>query len=151
MTGYCVFFGNSLISWKTEKQSTVSRSTAESEYRSMGQATCELQWIHYILQDLNVTVPLPIPLYYDNQAAVVIAKNLVFHERTKHIEIDCHLVKKTKLAYGFLLPISVSSGNQLADLFTKPLFAAHMAPASDKMNFLPLLHNSQKAHCEGGR
>lgn len=74
LTGYCVFFGNSLVSWETKKQSTVSRSTTESKYESMGQAIYELHWIHYILQDLHVTVPLLIPLHCDNQAAIAIAK-----------------------------------------------------------------------------
>ncbi|KAL0374404.1 UNVERIFIED_CONTAM: Retrovirus-related Pol polyprotein from transposon RE1 [Sesamum radiatum] len=120
LTGYCIFLGNALISWKTKKQSTVARSTAEAEYHSLGMTVCELQWVSYLLQDLHVALPTPIPLYCDNQAAIQIVANPVFHERTKHIEIDCHLVRD-KFKAGFVLPSHVPSKLQIADVFTKSL------------------------------
>ncbi|KAL0342724.1 UNVERIFIED_CONTAM: Retrovirus-related Pol polyprotein from transposon RE1 [Sesamum calycinum] len=90
--GFCIFLGDAPISWKTKKQSTVSRSTAEAEYRSMA-----------------ATV-----------SALHIMANPVFHERTKHIEIDCHVVRN---AYknGFVLPSHIKGSDQLADTFTKSL------------------------------
>ncbi|XP_057986074.1 uncharacterized mitochondrial protein AtMg00810-like [Hevea brasiliensis] len=90
LTGYCVFFWGAFIYWKTKKQATVSKSSAEAEYRAMAATVCELLWITYVLRDLQVSVMLPIPLYCDNKAALHIASNPVFHERTKHLEIDCH-------------------------------------------------------------
>ncbi|KAL0399092.1 UNVERIFIED_CONTAM: hypothetical protein Sradi_2252500 [Sesamum radiatum] len=81
---------------------------------------CELQWVSYLLQDLHVALPTPIPLYCDNQAAIQIVANPIFHERTKHIEIDCHLVRD-KFKAGFVLPSHVPSKLQLADVFTKSL------------------------------
>ncbi|KAK4387418.1 Retrovirus-related Pol polyprotein from transposon RE2 [Sesamum angolense] len=91
--GSAFFLGSSLISWKTKKQATVSRSSAEAEYRSMGSTVCELLWISYILRELQVDLQLPIPLWCDNKAALHITANPVFHERTKHLDIDCHLVR----------------------------------------------------------
>ncbi|XP_031265487.1 uncharacterized protein LOC116123885 [Pistacia vera] len=93
LIGFCVKLGGSLISWKTKKQSTIPLSLAKEEYRAMPKTTCEVTWILGLLKDLNLQVETPIKLYCDNKTAKDIAINLVFHERTKHIEIDCHFVR----------------------------------------------------------
>ncbi|CAJ2636545.1 unnamed protein product [Trifolium pratense] len=120
ISGHCFFLGQSLISWRTKKQITVARSSSEAEYRALASATCELQWLVYLLQDLHVTCSkLPV-LYCDNQSALHIAANPVFHERTKHLDIDCHVVRE-KLQAGLMKLLPVSSKDQIADFFTKTL------------------------------
>lgn len=85
-------------------------------YRALGAATCELQWILYLLKDLHVSLIKPPVRYCDNQSAIHIAANPVFHERTKHLEIDCHLVRE-KMQAGIMKLLPVSSKDQLADFF----------------------------------
>ncbi|KAK9741581.1 hypothetical protein RND81_03G115000 [Saponaria officinalis] len=120
LTGQCVFLGSSLISWKTKKQKTVSKSSAESEYRAMSYTAGEVVWLVGLLTDFRVHVPLPVTLHCDNRAAQHIAANPVFHERTKHLNVDCHYVRE-KIQEGLLSTAHVSSSQQLADILTKPL------------------------------
>ena len=92
VSGFVIFLGNTLISWKSKKQTTVSLSSAEAEYRSLRRLIAELSWLSRLLHELTITSITPIPVKCDNLAAIYIARNPVFHERTKHIEIDCHFV-----------------------------------------------------------
>ena len=94
IASYCILLGQAPISWKTKKQTKVSCYSADAEYYSMTTTCCEITWLKNILKDLKVNHPQPVTLFCDNQAAMYIALNPVFHERTKHIEIDCHLVRE---------------------------------------------------------
>jgi hypothetical protein len=69
LIGYCIFMGHSLVSWKTKKQPTVSRSSIEAEYRSMAATTCELLWLSYLLKELKIDVQNPVTLFCDNKSA----------------------------------------------------------------------------------
>ncbi|WVZ17541.1 hypothetical protein V8G54_010523 [Vigna mungo] len=120
ITGYSIYFGNSIISSKSKKQQTVSRSSSEAEYRALANVTCEIQWLTYILQDLRISIVQPAIVYCDNRLAIQIATNQVFHERTKNIEIDCHIVRE-KINNGLLKLLPISTNEQAVDLFTKPL------------------------------
>ncbi|KAL0358383.1 UNVERIFIED_CONTAM: Retrovirus-related Pol polyprotein from transposon RE1 [Sesamum angustifolium] len=118
ITGFCIFLGSSIISWKTKKQAIVSRSSAEAEYRSMASTVSELLWISYLLRDFQLSIQQPIPFWCDNKAALHITANPVFHEGTKHLDIDCHLVRDQFKA-GFISPTHIAGPHQPADLFTK--------------------------------
>ncbi|KAK4399244.1 Retrovirus-related Pol polyprotein from transposon RE2 [Sesamum angolense] len=115
ITGFAFFLDPPLGS---KKQATVSRSSAEAEYRSMASTVSELLWISYLLRDFQLSIQQPIPFWCDNKAALHITANPVFHERTKHLDIDCHLVRDQFKA-GFISPTHIAGPHQPADLFTK--------------------------------
>ncbi|RVW98062.1 Retrovirus-related Pol polyprotein from transposon RE1 [Vitis vinifera] len=118
--GIVFFIGCNLISWKSKKQDVVARSSVEAEYRAMALATCEFIWLRQLLQKLRFGKDEQIKLVCDNQAALHIASNPVFHEMTKHIEVDYHFIRE-KIASGCVATSFVNSNDQLADIFTKSL------------------------------
>lgn len=117
---YVVLLGGFPISWKIKKQNIVSHFSAEAEYRAMAGATREIKWIIQLMSDLGIPVTKPVPFYCDRQAAIHIAANPVFHERTKHIERDCHNVRDA-VREGIISMIHVRTKDQIADLLTKAL------------------------------
>jgi len=108
LTSYFVTLGSSPISWKIKKQATASISSAKAEYWAMVVATSELVWVFTFLASLSIFHTQPTKLFYDSQAGLHIAKNSIFHERTKHIEIDCHFVRE-KLALGLITFTHINS------------------------------------------
>lgn len=131
-TGYVIFLGNSPTSWSAKKQNTVSRSSTEAEYQSLAQTAAELYWIRQLLCDLNIFLLNPPVLWCDNASALALAKNPMFHARSKHIEIDYHFVRE-KVIRGDLQVQYISSSSQHADLFTKSLSTAVFLQFSSKL------------------
>lgn len=100
-----------MISWKTKMQTTISRSSAKVECRAIATLISKFQWLTYLLSDLGIippSLPIALDLYCDNQVAIPIAENLVFHKRIKQIELDCHFVR-----------------NQIQSKLISPIISAH--------------------------
>ena len=87
-----MFLGESLISWKSKKQDRVSKSSTKAEYRAMSTACSEIVWLCGLLAEIGFPQPNSTPLHADNTSVIQIATNSVYHERTKHIEVDCHYI-----------------------------------------------------------
>ncbi|GKB38299.1 hypothetical protein Tco_0883241 [Tanacetum coccineum] len=107
-TGYYVFVEGNLVSWKSKKQNVVSRSSSEAEYRAMEKMTCELVWLRNLL---------------------------VFHERTKHIEVDCHFTPE-KLEDGTITTPHVRTEDQLADVLTKAFPGTRINSICNKLGMI---------------
>nr|GEW10036.1 ribonuclease H-like domain-containing protein [Tanacetum cinerariifolium] len=95
ISGYCVFVGDSLITWISKKWSTLSRSSAEAEYRSMASATCEVIWLSILLGDIGVKNLLPVVMYCDNSFALQIAQ--IADVLTNGLDIEQHKILCGKL------------------------------------------------------
>ena len=120
MSGYFIMLGGNPISRKSKKQPIMALSSAEAKYQSMRVVTTELSWLTRLFSEMQVSFILLIPVKSDSLAAIYIAKNSVFHERTKHIVLDRHFVRE-KLHKGLISLSYIKTFNQLADIFTKPL------------------------------
>ena len=118
--GYAMFYELNLISWSSRKQPTVSRSSTEAEYKAIANGTAEVTWLQSVLRELGVFQSKAPVLWYDNLGATFLTANLIFHARTKHIEIDFHFVRE-KVLVGALKVQFISTQYQLADIFTKAL------------------------------
>ena len=119
-SGYTFSLGNAAIAWSSKKQSTIALSSTEAEYRGAVVATCEAIWLRRLLKDLQDEVLDLTTIYCDNLSNIQLAKNPVFHARTKHIEVHYHFVHECVLSSEVELTY-VSTDRHNADIFTKPL------------------------------
>jgi hypothetical protein len=119
-SGFGVFLGNNLVSWSSKRQSTVSRSSAEAEYRAVANCVAESVWLRQLLTELHHPISSATIVYCDNISATYLSSNPIQHQRTKHIEIDLHFVRD-RVALGEARVLHVPTSSQYADIFTKGL------------------------------
>lgn len=119
-TGYLFLLNGGPVSWSTQKQKSVSLSTTEAEYVAASEAAKEATWIRQFLSDIGKPIIQPTPLLIDNQGAVCLIRNPVYHKRTEHIDVKYHHIRE-KEEYEVIKVQFVSTVDQLADIFTKPL------------------------------
>lgn len=132
----CIYFGPNLISWATKKQSPVSGSSAEAEYRAIAHTAADIQWLMYLFRELNLPLEEPPILHCDNVSATYLASNPVMHARTTHIEIDYHFLRE-RVIRGSLHIVFVHSEYQLADVFTKGLSTTRFKYLRHKLTVQP--------------
>ncbi|GKC87419.1 ribonuclease H-like domain-containing protein [Tanacetum coccineum] len=117
---YCVLLGNNLLSWSSNRQSTLSRCSAETEYRGVANAVAETCWLRNLLRELHIHLSAATLVYCVNVSIVYLSFNPVQHQRTKHIKTDIHFVRDL-VAAGEVRVLHVPSCYQYADIFTKGL------------------------------
>jgi hypothetical protein len=133
-SGTCQFLGRSLVSWSSKKQTSVALSTTEAEYVAAGQCCAQLLWMRQTLRDFGYNLN-KVPLLCDNESAIRMADNPVEHSRTKHIDIRHHFLRDHQQK-GDIEVFYVSTENQLADIFTKPLDESTFCRLRSELNDL---------------
>ena len=113
----------------------LSRDLVRRKSIAMTQFVCEITMIRQLLMEVDIETSIPAKLWCDNQAAMHITFNLVFHERTKHIEIDCRFVRE-KIQLGLISIGYVKTGEQLGDIFTKPLSGDRVSCLYNKLDMI---------------
>jgi len=98
----------------------------------MAHTACEVQWLYHLMHDLHLCTTQPAIIYCDNTSAIKIANNPVFHERTKHIEIDCHTIRE-KIQQGLIKLLPMKMNHQLADILLKALPPGLFSQLSSKL------------------
>ncbi|KAD2804468.1 hypothetical protein E3N88_37845 [Mikania micrantha] len=119
-SGYCTYFGDNLVSWSSKRHATISRSSAEAEYRGVANVVADLCWIHNLLLELHLAPSQASIVYCDNISAIYLSQNTVQHQRTKHIELDIHFFLE-QVQSGSIRVLHVSSGFQIVNIFTTGL------------------------------
>ncbi|XP_016699788.1 uncharacterized protein [Gossypium hirsutum] len=119
-SSFCILFGPTPVAWSAKKQSIVSRSSSEAEYRSLANCVSELIGLQHLLEELGVKTSHTPIVWCDNSVVVSVTTNPTHHARMKHVDIDLHFVREKVLA-GQLSVNYVPSADQLADIFTKPI------------------------------
>ena len=119
-SGNVFLLGGGAITWSSRKQSSVALSTVEAEYMALSVATQEAIWLRHLQEELGVTNTGPTLIYEDNQGAISMAKNPVFHKRTKHVQIRYHFVREA-VVQGTITLEYCRTDEMLADSFTKAL------------------------------
>ena len=148
INGFCFMLGSACISWPSKKQPTVATSSCEVKYTTAFTTTVECIWLKRLMADLGVGQSCATSIFIDIQSTLAIARNLVFHACTKHIEVHYHYVKERLLAWEIILEY-VLIHNNLANFFTKALPWEKLeafCKALSLLSFVDWLHKSWNFH-----
>ena len=118
-TGYVFTLGGGPICWKSTVQSIVALSTTEAEYMAVAEAAKEALWLIGLVKELGIRQG-GVQLHCDSQSAIHLAKNQVYHARTKHIDVRFHKIREL-IASGEILLQKVHTSENAADMLTKPI------------------------------
>lgn len=135
-TGMAIYYGNTLVSWASQKQHIVSRSSTEAEYRAVAATVAELTWLHNLTRELGIPLHHKPMLFCDNVSTIYLTANPVYHARTKHLELDFHFVRE-KVSNGELVVRYIPTDQQVADILTKSMSTSGFSVLRDKLHIKP--------------
>ena len=123
-SGYVFLMAGGAVSWSSKRQATVALSTVEAEYVAMSRCAQQMAWMHSWLDEIDIKYSLPGIIKGDNRGAITLTKNTRDHRKVKHIDIRHHYLRDL-IKSGEMLMEQVTSTDNLADIFTKPLPRDH--------------------------
>lgn len=133
--GYSIFLGKNLVSWSSKKQKTIARSSTEVEYKALDASAGKVIWVQTLLLELGIHLSTTPILWCDNIRATYLVANPVYHSRTKHMEVDFHFIRDRVAAKSLIVKF-ISSKDQIADVFTKPLVSDKFFHFRSSLNVL---------------
>jgi hypothetical protein len=120
MLEYAVFLGDNLVSWSAKRQTIVSRSSAEPEYRAVANGVAEVTWLLQLLHEFQTPLSQCTLVYCNNISVVYLSINPVQHQRTKHVEIDLHFIRE-KVVISQVHVLHIPTTSQFTNIFIKGL------------------------------
>jgi hypothetical protein len=140
-SGTLFMLGGNPVTWKSQKQKVVALSSCEAEYVAATTAACQGVWLQRLMEDLLKKRCGTTTILIDNQSAIQLCKNPVFHDRTKHIDVRYHYIREC-IEAGKISVDYVSTGEQLADILTKPLGRTRFLELRAKIGMVDIKTNS---------
>ena len=140
-SGILFFLGECLVSWQSIKQQVVALSSCEAEYMAASAASTQALWLARLLSDLLGRDTGAVELRVDSKSALALAKNPVFHERSKHIRVRYHFIR-SYLEEGSIKASYINTKDQLADLLTKPLGRIKFLELCSRIGMAQLPHKT---------
>jgi hypothetical protein len=138
-SGWIFIWNGAAISWQSKKQKSTAQSSCEAEYYAAGMAAFEVAWLWNILTELHLTPPGPIQVLSDSQSAIHLARNPVFHDRSKHIKNKWHFIREM-LAEGLLSLEKIGTEDNVSDSLTKPVPGPKLRLCRTGMGLRPMAH-----------
>jgi len=135
VSGYCFIFCGAVVSWSSKKQPTIALSSTEAEYMALTHAGKEAVFLQNLYGDIGIQITAPLFLLVDNQSAIALAENPIFHARSKHIEVRQHWIRE-KIEDGRIRLEYTPTSDQVADIFTKPLNAEKFVKFRDALGLV---------------
>ena len=137
VSGYTFMFCGAIVSWSAKKQLTIALSSTEAEYMVMTHAGKEAIFLEHLYGDVGIPISVPIFLLIDNQSAIALTENPIFHACSKHIEV-CHHWVHEKIEDSTIKLDYIPMANQIADIFTKPLNSEKFRKFRNALGLVPV-------------
>ncbi|XP_042472191.1 uncharacterized mitochondrial protein AtMg00810-like [Zingiber officinale] len=143
-SGMTFYFNESLVSWNSRKQKTMTLSSCEAEFMAAATAACHALWLRSLASELTGVEPKPVTLFVDNKSAIPLVKNPIFHDRSKHIDTRFHFIRECIEREQIVVDF-VNTGEQRADVLTKALPGVKPTLITDYVSMVSTVANATAA------